>query len=54
MTSSIPVMIIGIYFLFIIEANQTGWQYYEQMYAIVSKMDIRTIRSYIHFYITQM
>ncbi len=33
---------------------QTGWQYYEQMYAIVSRMDIRTIRSYIHFYITQM
>jgi len=37
-----------------IQSNQTGWQYYEQMYAIVSKMDIRTIRSYIDFHITQM
>lgn len=35
-------------------AYQTGWQYYEQMYAVVSKMDIRTIRSYIDFHITQM
>ncbi len=54
MTSSIPVMMIGIYFLFIIEANQTVRQYYEQIYAAICDMDIRTVRSFVQFYITQM
>ncbi len=47
-------MMIGIYFLFIIEANQTVRQYYEQIYAAICDMDIRTVRSFVQFYITQM
>ena len=54
MTSNIPVIMIGMQILFVIEAYQTVREYYEQIYAAVCDMDIRTVRSFIQFHITQM